>query len=267
MKLRYLYAVGLGGVAMLSGGEKVSEQQDFESLLKADWQVRLDDARTGDWHDHWMLDGVHATLRNDESGMHFQAGPEIGDYAHHAGLWTKQSFKGDVRIDYEYTRTDDTIRNVTILYVQAMGSGEGPHTKDIAEWNELRVVPAMKTYFNNMNTYHVSYAAFGTKNDVAEEDSIRSWRDMPRLKKGLTGTELKPDYSRTGLFAPGVPHQMTVIRRGRDLYMEIRNDEQAYLCHWNNDTLPEITEGRIGLRHMYSRGARYQNFRVAVLRE
>jgi len=121
---------------MLSGGAKVSEEQGFESRRQADWPVGLDDAGTGGWHDHWMWDGVHATLRNDESGMHFQAGPEIGDYAHHAGLGTKQRFKGDVRIDHEYTRTDDTIRNVTILYGQATGRGEGPHAQAIAEWNE-----------------------------------------------------------------------------------------------------------------------------------
>jgi len=76
----------------------------------------------------------------------------------------------------------------------------------------------MKPYCNNMNTYPISYAAFGAKNDVAEAGSIRSWRDMPRLKKGLTDTELKADYSRTGLFAPGVPHPVTVIRKGRELY-------------------------------------------------
>jgi len=28
--------------------------------------------------------------------------------------------------------------------------------------------------------------------------------------------------------------------------------------------LPEISEGRIGLRHMFTRSARYANFRVSV---
>lgn len=267
MKSRYFLAAGLLGLVVFSGCSRTAEEEEFDSLLNANWKIELEDSGTGDWSDNWMLDGKQATLTNDESGMHFQAGPEIDDFAHHAVLWTKQSFEGDVRIDYDYTRTDDTIRNVTILYVQATGSGEGPYKEDIAEWSELRVVPAMKTYFNNMNTYHISYAAFGTKNDVPEEDYIRARRYMPLLKQGLKGTDLKPDYSRTGLFATGVPHQVTVIRKGRDLYMWIRNAEREYLCHWNNPTLPEVTEGRIGLRHMYSRGARYQNFRVAVLRD
>lgn len=38
------------------------------------------------------------------------------------------------------------------------------------------------------------------------------------------------------------------------------------ITEWNlrNPDLPEITEGRIGLRHMFTRAARYGNFRVSV---
>ena len=271
MKKRRSQLVFWLGVVMIGGFwvgcSKEANQTPFESLLEAKWQETFFDTGTEDWREKWMLDGKHATLTNNEEGMHFMAGPKIGEDADHAVLWTKESFAGDIRLDYEYTRTDETIRNVTILYVQASGSGEAPFVKDISEWNELREVPAMRMYFNHMNAYHVSYAAFGTENDVPEEDYIRARRYRPLLNNGLKGTELKPDYSRTGLFATGVPHKITVIRKGRDLYMWIRNAEQEYLCHWNNDTMPEITEGRIGLRHMYSRGARYRNIRITLLKD
>jgi hypothetical protein len=46
--------------------------------------------------------------------------------------------------------------------------------------------------------------------------------------------------------------------------MHVRNDEKQMLCHWDNQSLPPILAGRIGLRHMYTRGARYRDFRVSV---
>lgn len=271
MKTRWIHGGSLLGVLVSvtlwgQNGQDVDRER-FVAILAENWQEVFADSGTGNWRENWMLDGNHAVVTNDESGLHFVAGPTIGDNAHHAVLWTNESFAGDIRIDYDYTRTDDTIRNVTILYVQATGSGAPPFLKDISQWNELREVPAMRMYFNHMETYHISYAAFGTENDDPEDDYIRARRYLPRLNKGMKDTNMKPDYSRTGLFAPGVSHKITVIRKGRDLYMWIRNFDQEYYCHWNNDTLPGITEGRIGLRHMYSRGARYRNFRIALLKD
>ncbi|MDA0346976.1 MAG: DUF1961 family protein [Verrucomicrobia bacterium] len=195
----------------------------------------------------------------------------IGDtclhWPSHTVLWTKQSFSGDLKIEYEYTRTDEADQFVTILYIQATGSDEEGFPKDISEWADKRSVPAMKTYFNNMNSYHISYAAYG--GDAVEDDFdyIRARRDMPLLKKGLTNTELDPDvFQRTGLFAPGVPHHITIIKKGNELFMMIKNPDKEYLCHWVNDKHPGITEGRIGLRHMFTRSARYKNFQVSTLR-
>ena len=86
---------------------------------------------------------------------------------------------------------------------------------------------------------------------------------MPGARKGLKGTDLEPDNFRTGLFKTGVPHRITVNKKGNDIYMHIKNDEKERLCHWKNESFPPINEGRIGLRHMYTRGARYRNFRVS----
>lgn len=36
------------------------------------------------------------------------------------------------------------------------------------------------------------------------------------------------------------------------------------ICHMANPDLPGITEGRIGLRHMFTRSARYENFTVSM---
>lgn len=92
---------------------------------------------------------------------------------------------------------------------------------------------------------------------------IRGRRYMPE-RQGLKGTQLKPDYSTPELFATGVKHHITVIKKDRDLYMRVENPDQVVYCHMTNPNLPVITAGRIGLRHMFTRSARYANFRVSV---
>ncbi len=224
------------------------------------WAEVFSDSCTADWKEKWFLDGEVGTVKNSPQGMALTAGPEFKNDAHHMVLWTKHSFVGDLKIEYEYTRLDQAPKCVTILYIQATGSGKGPHAKDITQWNGLRKTPAMKTYYNHMHTYHISYAAHpGT-----EKAYIRGRRYMPE-KQGLKGTDLKPDYSTPELFATGVKHHITVIKKDRDLYMRIKNPDQVVYCHMPNTDLPVITEGRIGLRHMFTRSARYANFKVCRL--
>jgi hypothetical protein len=233
----------------------------FNKLVNGAWKEALNDPGTGKWQDKWFLDGAKAKVTNSPKGMTLTAGPKAWDDSCHAVLWTKQSFKGDLKIEYEYTKTDSTIRNVTILYIQATGCGR-ERPKDISRWT--RNIPSMSSYFNRMNLYHISYAAFGQRNDDPKADYIRARRYMPEADKGLAGTSLKSEYSQTGLFKTGVPYRITVIKKGKELFMHIKGDKQEKLCHFTADEFPAVTEGRIGLRHMYTRGARYHDFRVSV---
>ena len=237
-------------------------QKEFARLLDANWKTVLRDPCTDDWKKLWFLDGQVGTVKNTPQGMELKAGPEFRNDAHHMVLWTRKAFEGDLKIEYEYTRLDSETRCVNILYVQATGSGSGPHAKDISQWNQLRSVPAMRMYFNHMNTYHISYAAYPNKDDQ-NEDYIRARRYMPE-SKGLNGTDLAPDYFKTGLFQTGVPHKITVIKHGQVLFMHVKNDQTEKICCWKNDSLPPIIEGRIGLRHMFTRSARYRDFHVAT---
>jgi len=125
-------------------------------------ELLFEDIGVDDWKGQWMLDGERSAVINTSEGMELVAGPEHGNDTCHTVLWTKQSFKGNLLIEYDYTRTDTTTRCVNILYFHATGKG-GDFPKDIAQWNDKRKVPRMKTYFNNMNTYHISYAAFSAK--------------------------------------------------------------------------------------------------------
>jgi hypothetical protein len=240
-----------------------ADQAAFEQADKGNWQTALSDDCTADWTEQWFLDGEVGTVITGPDGMELTAGQEYGNDAHHMVLWTKDVFEGDLKIEYNTTRLDDETRCVNILYIQASGSGEAPYVNDITQWNELRRVPAMRMYFNHMNTYHISYAAF--PNDDRQQAYIRARRYMPNAI-GLKGSNLEPDYFPEGLFETGVPHKITVIKKDRSISMRIENAEQTYYCHMINLDLPAVTTGRIGLRHMFTRSARYQNIRVSVPR-
>ena len=240
-----------------------AEKEDFEKVFQENWQEAFVDSCTGTWQEQWFLDGKVASVTNNQNGMQLTAGSEFKNDAHHMVLWTKESFKGDVKIEFDYTRLDFETRCVNILYIQATGSGDEPYKRDIAEWNTLREVPAMRMYFDHMNTYHISFAAFPNQGDD-QKQYIRARRYMPN-KTGLKGSDLKPDYFPEGLFAPGVPHKITVIKKERDIYMRVVNAEQTYYCHFVKPDLPVIEEGRIGLRLMFTRSSRFANFKIFEL--
>ena len=50
------------------------------------------------------------------------AGETFMDHSSHAVLWTKKSFKGNIQIDYDYTRLDETKKCVKIIYFYAKGT-------------------------------------------------------------------------------------------------------------------------------------------------
>ncbi len=254
-----LLAMGISQ-ARADAEEDAKERTVFEQAAAVNWREVFSDPGTGDWRKHWFLDGEVGAVTNSPEGMTLTAGPEFKNDAHHMVLWTKRSFAGDLKIEYDFTRLDEERRCVTILYIQASGSGKDGFDKDITTWSDLRKVPAMSSYYDNMHTYHLSYAAFG---DTGKEQTsyIRGRRYMPH-RNGLKGTELTPDYHFDTLFATGVKHHITVIKRDRDLHLRIENPDGVRYCHLHNGKLPVVTEGRIGLRHMFTRSARYMNFRI-----
>ena len=94
---------------------------------------------------------------------------------------------------------------------------------------------------------------------------MRARRYMPHAT-GLKGTALTPEYFPKGLFASGVPHKITVIKKDRELIMKCENAEQTIYCHMKNPDLPIIREGRIGLRLMWTRATRIKDFRISQIK-
>ena len=119
----------------------------------------------------------------------------------------------------------------------------------------------MRTYFNHIYTYHISYAAFPNSSDNTAYPHVRKY--LPE-KSGLKGTDLTPDFFPKGPFEQGMKHDITVIKRASDLFMRISNSKQVFYRHFEKRKFPVIKDGRINLRHIYTRSAHYQNFKVSV---
>lgn len=240
------------------------EQNDFKNLNSSSgWKLEFSDECTTNWQKNWFLDGLIANVENNEKGMTFSAGPENRNDAHHAVLWTKESFKGDIKIEYKYTRTDSQVINVNILYIQAQGIGTKERDKDITKWNTYREVPKMSKYYYNMNPLHISYAAFPTKNEDPENDYIRI-RKYPAEQGKFKETEILPAFFKTGIFLPGETYKITVIKTNSKLHFNVKGKDVNKLYSWDLEEGQSPEEGRIGLRHMYTRSAQYRNFKVYV---
>jgi hypothetical protein len=116
-----------------------SQQRDFDKLMQLPWKEVFFDKGSDDWKKHWFLDGKKAAVENGKDGMLFSAGPVARENASHAVLWTKKSFTGDLKIEYDFTKMDKATKAVNILYIQATGKEEDPYVKDITEWSDLRM--------------------------------------------------------------------------------------------------------------------------------
>lgn len=69
------------------------------------------------------------------------------------------------------------------------------------------------------------------------------------------------------LFKQGILHKINVIKKDDSLFMRTESEGKEMLCHWKTDSFPPVLEGRIGLRHLWTRSARYANIRVSSLKD
>jgi hypothetical protein len=226
-----------------------------------DWEVVFSDRGAGDWQERWFVEGLKARVEYDEGSMVFTSGPVPMEQASHAVLWTKQSFKGDLRIEYDYTRLESMTEapSVNILYIQATGLGTSESPTDIYLSTEQREVPWMKSYFLNMNALHISYATTGPK-----RSHYVAARRYPVKDQGsfMQGTMVQPVYENIDLFKPGDTYHITALKEGNRLTFTAEHEGKTHSFEWDTSAFPPVTEGRIGLRHMWARSSRYQNFRV-----
>lgn len=227
----------------------------------ANWQLVFSDSGSNDWKESWFLEGDKAWVTNGVDGMTYSAGPVPLEQASHAVLWTKQSFAGDIRIEYDYTRLDSMTNEtaVNILYIQATGLGTEESPTDIFLSTEQRKVPWMKSYFLNMNALHISYSTTGPKH--AHYVAARRY-PAGDLKHFQDGTQIQPVYENVDLFQPGETYHITAVKEGSHLTFSAERDGNVHTFEWDCSAFPPVTEGRIGLRHMWARCSRYKNIKV-----
>ncbi|MFA9191020.1 DUF1961 family protein [Flavobacterium sp. FZUC8N2.13] len=245
-----------------------ADDKEFEILNKSkQWQLQFQDSGTKNWQTKWFLDGLQANIKNTKAGMLFHAGAKAGTDTDHAVLWTKKSFKGNLKIEYNFTRKDSATKWAIILYLQATGIGVAPYVEDISKWNPLREIPAMKTYFSNMKALHISYASFENDNNDSKKDYIRV-RQYPVIsgQNFNTTTEIPNPFFETGLFKTEENYTITVIKTSEKLYFKVIGKNTSKLFCWSLKNQPSLLEGRIGLRQMASRSALYKDFSVYTMK-
>jgi hypothetical protein len=265
MQLLQLFILSL--FLSFSTNAQDSNNKEFEILNQSKrWQLQFKDKGTKDWQSKWFLDGLQASVKNTKAGMLFNAGAKAASDSDHAVLWTKESFKGNVKMEFKFTRKDSATKWAVILYLQATGTGIAPYEEDISKWNSLRTIPAMKTYFNNMKALHISYASFENDNTDTTKDYIRV-RQYP-VEKGQnfnTTTEIPNAYFETGLFKTDETYKITVIKTQTKLFFQVTGKHTSKLFSWNLSNRPELLEGRIGLRQMATRASIYKDFTIYTM--
>lgn len=232
--------------------EVTGEQSGIDS-----WHLVFSENGASTWESNWFLEGEKATVENTGEGFVFTAGPVPLEQASHAVLWTRQDFSGDLKIQYDYTRLDGNLEviGVNILFIHATGLGTEEHPEDIFLSTLARTVPRMKYYFLYMNSLHISYAT--------ERRYVSARRyPSPDVKSFQDGTQIQPIYTDIDLFQPGETWQITVIKEGGHLQFIAEREEERHVFNWNTTSFPDVSHGRIGLRHMWTRSSRYENFQV-----
>ncbi|PXA03532.1 hypothetical protein DDZ13_11150 [Coraliomargarita sinensis] len=239
---------------------------------KPDAHILFEDSMADNWEENWFLDGKRATLEHREGGLAFITTTSVVDKrvdrlpfdAHHAILWTRQEFEGDIRITYTYTRLPGCSWQ-KLIYVQAQGIGENPYVEDIYAWRRLRDIASMDKYFKYMDLIALSL-----------RDQIRCkrypWMDM---NGNDLDNEFKPRGENKGL-PDGLPLDVVVEKREKSIMLRITDtvtgepvvdhtwdltDEQV-----NKNREPVyIDKGRIGMRQMGGHKMLLRNFKVERL--
>lgn len=228
------------------------------STVSNDWKLAFSDSGSNDWKSNWFLEGHKAWVTNGVDGMTYSAGPVLKENASHALLWTKRSFSGDLKIEYDYTRIDGNMdAGVNILYIQATGLGTDEWPMDIFQSTEKRWEPWMKSYFLYMNALHISYASDGRYVAARRYPAAE-------LSAFQQETQFEPKYTDLDLFQPGETWHITAIKADDWLSFTAECEGKAHEFKWDLSQFPAVTEGRLGLRHMWTRCSRYKDIKVYV---
>ena len=216
--------------------------------VNAAWQEQLFIPGTkGNIEKDWIKDGVNGKATYTNEGMLFDTANGTGD-AYSSILWTKQVFKGDVRLEYKFKRLNTNINNgksmVSMVLLYGHGIG-GQYPDDISTWK--RPVSG-QGFHKTMNHHSISYAT-----------SYKRIRTRINTGRNL----VKPEYTHVPYFKPGVWHKIIVTKKGLKLSMEVENLDSKQKDVYSWDLPRTYNHGRVGFRQMYMYKNLYKDIKIS----
>lgn len=241
---------------------ETTEEKHFKQAEALQWQETFTPSLEQPWQNHWFLDGEDARVSNTNDYLEVNTQDHQNKTKIFAVLWTQTSFEGDLKIEYHFKKVDQHNKGVNIIYVQATGDDEKGHSEDIALWSEKRNKAAMSDYYQNMHTYHMSYAAYGNSPNIDYKDYIRGRRYLPLANKGLKKTKLTGEYNDTELFNDHQWVKVTLIKKDKEFLVKFEHPNKTQYCRFLNEDKAAIREGRVGLRLMPNRISHFSDFKI-----
>ncbi len=272
LSMSFLLICSLTNCSQEKNDNSEQSETSTQEITTTDSEILLNDSMLSDWQENWFLDGEKATLEHRPEGLYFAGGTVTKEqdpeeyHAHHALLWTKQEFEGDIRISYNWTQVDTSDYGAVLLYVQAQGIGVEPYAEDISKWSELRKISAMEKYFTNMNLISLSI-----------RENVRCKRYPWFDREGnmfQAGGLIDPMVEYDGEVITGRTYQIVVEKRNPMVSMTMTDTVtgKAIINHtWDTSKVDErvepklVTKGRIGLRQMSTKQTIYKDFKVERL--
>jgi hypothetical protein len=207
-----------------------------------DWELIYENATGQGWSELWVQDGP-STVRAEQGGLLFHA-----DARQHDVLWFRPVIEGDLRIEYDFLPYESP-GGTAILFIQATGDGQGVYEEDILAWRQERSGGEYALYKDHMNYASVSY--------TNPQDEVR-FRQGP-------GFDLLERYEGAQeIFERGSMHGIVTTKVGRQVTFQVSNHNagKSRTYRASLSRRPAVTTGRIGLRLMNGRKARFSDFNV-----
>ena len=246
---------GIGTLASAVLGLSVAASPAAAAVLP--WVLKFSDpgGTSGAAVTKYFKDGSTATVAYTANGL------EINAPSGHTVVWTKTSFTGDIRIEFDYKR----------LNVPRVGINEGTLLV-VNGWGLSRVCPVdqlthpldIRAWARPVATYDVY--KFCMANQTVSFDNLDRGTD-PRLT-----VRQNPGYHDMGTIIPpklqtGVLYHVTVTRTGNTLKTLVKRGTTvvASLTATLNPSLPgsQVSKfGYVGFRQMTGRRAAYRNIKI-----
>lgn len=233
-----------------------------ERTARPNWRLAFSDNGTGRWSDDWVLFGnpERISVTNGPDGMTFRAGDGTDANADHAILWSKRSFSGDLRVEWDYTVLDRYSSTIppngycSALMLYSSGAGTFGLPTELLAWpQQARQADTSGRYFHERTRgLQLNYAFVGDP---------RGNRFRIRANPGyLLGTE----SDETDFFRPGASYHVAVEKTGAVVGVKVAelSSGREFSTTFADPLLQNYSSGRIGLRNMNRRESRYAKVRV-----